>query len=86
MTPNGAQMIWHSNWLQALAASEDPAKRALMHMAITAQDNVVYPQAEQVLPGAQVKHFQGIGHLQMCLDRAVIDWVCTQAGTSAMPS
>ena len=86
MTPNGAQMVWQSNWLQALADSEDPAKRALMHIAITAQDNVVYPQAEQVLPGAQVKHFQGIGHLQMCLDRAVIDWVCQQAATLNTPS
>jgi len=86
MTPNGAQMVWQSDWLQALANSEDAAKRALMHMATTTQDNVVYPQAEQVLPGAQVKHFSGIGHLQMCLDRAVIDWVCAQADTSATPS
>lgn len=78
-TPNGAQMVWHSTWLTELAASEDAAKRALMHLAITAHDNVVFPQTEQVLPGAQVTHFSGIGHLQMCLDANVINWVCQQA-------
>jgi len=78
-TTNGAQMLWHSNWLGELAASEDAAKRALMHMALTAQDNIVFPQAEQTLPGAQVTQFQGIGHLQMCLDAHVIAWVCQQA-------
>jgi len=86
MTPNGAQMVWHSEWLQTLAASENANKRALMHIAITAQDNVVYPQAEQVLPGTEVKHFSGIGHLQMCLDRAVIDWLCQQVTTLNTPS
>lgn len=82
-TPNGAQMVWHSTWLAELAASEDDTKRALMHIAITAQDNVVFPQAEQVLPGAQVTHFQGIGHLQMCIDPTVMAWVCQQADTAA---
>lgn len=82
MTPNGLQMAWHSDWLQALAASESDAKRALMQLAITAQDNVVFPQTAQVLPGAQVTQFEGIGHLQMCLDPAVIDWVCQQAAVT----
>lgn len=81
MTTNGTQMACQSDWLQALSASEDDTKRALMHLAITAQDNVVFPQAEQILPGAQVTHFQGIGHLQMCLDPTVIYWVCQQADT-----
>lgn len=85
-TPNGAQMLWRSAWLTELAASEDAAKRALMHIAITEQDNVVYPQLEQVLPGAQVKQFQGIGHLQMCLDPDVIHWVCQHAGAPVTSS
>jgi len=86
MTPNGAQMVWHSDWLQALAASEGAAQRALMRIAITAQDNVVYPQMDQVLPGAQVTNFQGMGHLQMCTDPTVIDWVCQQVDTATAPS
>lgn len=85
MTPNGAQMVWHSPWLQALAESEDPGKRALMRIALTTEDNVVYPQAEQVLPGAQVTRFEGIGHLQMCLDADVIRWVCQQAKAVERP-
>lgn len=80
-TANGAQMVWHSGWLAELAASEDTAKRDLMHLAITEQDNIVFPQTEQVLPGAQVTRFQGIGHLQMCLDAGVIDWVCQHAAS-----
>ncbi|OIN93124.1 MAG: hypothetical protein AUJ20_05285 [Comamonadaceae bacterium CG1_02_60_18] len=84
-TANGAQMVWHSGWLADLAASEDAAQRALMHLAITEQDNIVFPQAEQVLPGAQVTRFSGIGHLQMCLDAGVIDWVCQQANLPGQP-
>lgn len=78
LTPNGAQMAWHSPWLQALERSEDSPRRALMRCAISAHDNVVYPQREQVLPGVPVTEFQGLGHLQMCLDRGVIDWVRQQ--------
>lgn len=85
MSTNAAQMVWHSPWLQLLAQSEDSAKRALMHIAITEQDNVVYPQCEQVLAGAQVKVFTGLGHLQLCLDTGVIDWVRQQLAASTCP-
>jgi len=78
-TANGTQMLWHSAWLAQLAASEDAPKRALMQLALTAQDNIVFPQTQQTLPGVQVTQFQGIGHLQMCLDARVIQWVCQQA-------
>ena len=78
MTPNARQMMWQSDWLQSLAACESPALRARMHLALTRQDNVVFPQREQVLPGAHVTEFEGLGHLQMCLDRGVITWVCRQ--------
>lgn len=77
-TPNGAQMIWRSPWVQALAHSETPATRRLMHIALTQHDNVVYPQHEQVLDGASVTQFSGIGHLQMCLSPQVIDWLVQQ--------
>ncbi len=74
-TRNGAQMVWDSDWLQALAASETSEKRQLMHIALTLQDNIVYPQQAQVLPGAHVTHFDAMGHLQMCLHPRVIGWM-----------
>ena len=77
-TPNGRQMQWHSDWLQALAASESPGTHTLMRLALTAQDNIVFPQREQVLPGLTPKVFTGMGHLQMCLDPGVIGWVCAE--------
>lgn len=81
LIPNARQMMWHSDWLQALAASESPALRARMHLALTQQDNVVFPQREQVLPGAHVTEFEGLGHLAMCLDRGVMSWVCHELQT-----
>jgi len=77
-TPNGRQMVWRSKWLARLAAHESEATRALMRIAITAQDNIVYPQRAQVLPGVETTVFEGMGHLQMCLEKPVIDWVLAQ--------
>jgi len=77
-TPNGEQMKWRSSWLDELGRSETPAKRQLMHLALTHHDNIVHPQREQVLDGAAHTEFRGIGHLQMCLDDAVIAWLMRQ--------
>ncbi len=73
--PNAAQMAWRSAWLQALDKSEKPATRALLHIGITPQDNIVYLQQEQTLIGAAVTQFNGVGHLQLCLDPRVIAWL-----------
>jgi hypothetical protein len=77
-TPNGRQMQWHSRWLAELSAGETDTTRALIRIALTPQDNIVYPQRAQVLPGLEATVFKGIGHLQMCLDPAVIAWVREQ--------
>jgi len=82
VTTNGAQMIWHSDWLQALQTSEPAAVRRLFHIALSQQDNIVYPQCEQVLEGAAVTQFSGIGHLQMCLSPTVIAWLVQQLDAS----
>lgn len=74
-TTNTAQMTRHSPWLQALQASETSATRQLMHIALTHHDNIVYPQREQVLAGATVTEFKGLGHLELCLDEEVIQWL-----------
>ncbi len=77
-TVNGRQMLWHSAWLQELAASETASTRRLMRIALTPQDNIVYPQREQVLPGVPVTVFDGLGHLELCFDDTVIQWVLQQ--------
>lgn len=84
VTPNSLQMVWQSHWIQALAASESAATRAQMRIALTPQDNIVYPQREQVLPGAAVKIFEGLGHVALCYDREVINWVLSELPGSAL--
>jgi triacylglycerol lipase len=80
-TPNGVQMRWQSPWLQELAASEIDAVRALFQIGITVHDNIVYPQRAQVLAGVIPRIFNGIGHVEMCLDPHVIHWVCDALST-----
>lgn len=77
-TPNGRQMAWGSAWLRALAESETRAVLQLFRIALTPQDNIVYPQRAQVLQGVTPTVFEGIGHVQMCLDPEVIAWLRDQ--------
>lgn len=74
-TPNSSQMGWNSDWLKELAASEDSELRAMFDIAITPQDNIVFPQRAQVLAGVTPKVFDGLGHLQLCTDPLVNGWV-----------
>ncbi|TXH86481.1 MAG: alpha/beta fold hydrolase [Rhodoferax sp.] len=74
-TPNGRQMAWQSPWLAELEANESASLRSLFEIALTPQDNIVYPQRAQVMPGVPVTVFEGIGHLQMCLHPPVIAWL-----------
>ncbi|MDE2416703.1 MAG: alpha/beta fold hydrolase [Burkholderiales bacterium] len=75
---NGKQMVWKSRWLAALEASETDAIRALFRIALTPQDNIVFPQREQVMPGVVPQVFEGLGHVQLCLAPEVIQWVAQQ--------
>jgi predicted alpha/beta hydrolase family esterase len=77
-TPNARQMAWHSAWLQELAASESAATRSLFHIALSAQDNIVFPQRAQTLQGVTPMVFEGLGHLQLCTSATVRHWVCQQ--------
>ncbi len=79
-TPNAEQMAWHSDWLQALAASESETTRSLFRTALSPQDNIVFPQREQTLPGVTPVVFEGLGHLQLCTEPAVIQWLCSELG------
>ena len=70
-TLNARQMRRGSAWLAALEAHERIADFPPCSVIITRNDNIVYPQAEQVLPGARVLRVDGIGHLGLVYDAAV---------------
>ena len=76
--PNARQMVWANDWLQALQDSESPQRRALLRIALTEQDAIVFPQSAQTLPGVDTQVFSGIGHLQLCTDARVFDWLAAQ--------
>ena len=76
--PNARQMVWANDWLQALQDSESPQRRALLRIALTEQDAIVFPQSAQTLPGVDTQVFNGIGHLQLCTDARVFDWLAAQ--------
>jgi triacylglycerol esterase/lipase EstA (alpha/beta hydrolase family) len=82
---NGSEMHWQSDWLKALAASESDSTRSLLRIALTPQDNIVYPQRAQTLEGVETVVFEGIGHLQMCTEAAVINWIAKELQTCAQP-
>lgn len=76
--PNARQMVWANDWLQALQESESPQRRALLRVALTEQDAIVFPQGAQTLPGVDAQVFSGIGHLQLCTDARVFNWLAAQ--------
>lgn len=75
LTPNGRQMLWHSDWLQTLSKDELPATRQRMHLGLSPSDTIVYPQLDQVVPDAAVKVFEGLGHMELSCNEQVIQWV-----------
>ena len=77
-TPNSLQMVWESAWLKALSSSDTPDGRALMQIALSPQDAIVFPQREQILPGVPVTVFEGLGHIELCFDPKVRNWVVAQ--------
>ena len=84
-TPNGQQMAWHSDWLASLAASETQSVRDLITIGLTTQDNIAFPQREQVIPGCRVKVFRAMGHLQMCREERVTTWLLKKLADTPAP-
>ena len=60
-----------SDWLVQLAASETPARRAMMTSIWSRHDNIVAPQISAELPGARNVVFDGIGHVALAFDMRV---------------
>lgn len=84
-TQNGKEMAWQSHWINTLAASESPQTRALIHIGLSDLDNVAYPQRKQVLEGSKVTEFQGLGHLELCLNPGVLKWLSSTLKDAAEP-
>ena len=64
-TTNGMQMRLDSPWLQALAASEGAAQRALFSCWYSDCDNIVYPTRSATLDGADNHLLHGLGQVHM---------------------
>jgi triacylglycerol esterase/lipase EstA (alpha/beta hydrolase family) len=67
-----------SAWLAQLAASETPARRALITSLYSHHDNIVAPQASAHLPGARNLAFGGIGHVALASDARVLRQVLAE--------
>jgi triacylglycerol esterase/lipase EstA (alpha/beta hydrolase family) len=60
------------DWLQALNASEDPARRALITSIYTHHDNIVSPRITAELAGARNLALGGVGHVALGSNRRVL--------------
>lgn len=87
-TTNGMQMRQNSPWLQALAASEGAAQRALFSCWYSDCDNIVYPARSATLDGADNHLLQGLGHVHMLYAPQVraACWQALQAGPGSAAS
>ena len=87
-TTNGMQMRPDSPWLQALAASEGAAQRALFSCWYSDCDNIVYPTRSATLDGADNHLLQGLGHVHMVYAPQVraACWQALQTGPGSAAS
>lgn len=87
-TTNGMQMRLDSPWLQALAASEGAAQRALFSCWYSDCDNIVYPTRSATLDGADNHLLQGLGHVHMLYAPQVraACWQALQTGPGSAAS
>jgi len=74
-----------SDWLRALGASEDAARRALVTSVFSHHDNIVAPQTSSVLEGARNIALGGIGHVALGCNGRVLDTVMEELGKLALP-
>ncbi len=66
---NVRQMAAGSAWLQQLLAGEEPGWRSRFTCVHSHCDNVVFPPALALLPGARSVHLAGLAHLELAHDR-----------------
>jgi triacylglycerol lipase len=80
---NAQQMRLGSAWLDALAQSESPARRARFTCFYSHCDNIAMPASTGALPGADNRHVEGQPHVALAFAPEVFDEVLrrTQPGT-----
>ncbi|MDC8760108.1 esterase/lipase family protein [Janthinobacterium fluminis] len=83
---NARQMRRGSDWLGALDAGEDMARRALFTSIFSHHDNIVAPQTSACLAGANNRPFGAIGHVALGRHPAILACVLEEiAQASAAP-
>ncbi len=75
---NTREMAYGSEWLASLALTESTALRERFSVSIARQDQIVFPQTEQHLPGMPVRVWEAMGHLELCSHPAVLAAVTEQ--------
>jgi len=75
-TINGREMRLASPWLVKLAAGETAEHCARFTCFFGHCDNIVFPAASGMLPGAHNIHVPGTAHVQMAFKPQVFDEVC----------
>jgi pimeloyl-ACP methyl ester carboxylesterase len=75
LSTNAQQMRLSSAWLQALAAQERPARRALFTCFFGHCDNIVVPATTATLADADNRHIPGVAHVHLAFQPVVFDEV-----------
>ncbi|MES2740296.1 MAG: alpha/beta fold hydrolase [Pseudomonadota bacterium] len=83
MRRSGAPGADANPWLQALAAMETPAERALFTSLFSHHDNIVEPQLSAYLPDARNIALAGLGHVTMGRARRTLQWVLAEIGEAS---
>jgi len=83
---NARQLRWGSDWLRTLAAAETPAYRARFTSIYTRHDNIVAPYASAELTGARNLAFDGVGHVALGSDAAVLDCLIREIRHASLTS
>lgn len=75
-TVNGREMRLDNPWLAKLAAGETPEHCEKFTCFFGHCDNIVFPAASAMLPGAQNIHVPGVAHVHMAFQPRVFDEAC----------
>lgn len=75
-TTNGREMRLENPWLKKLATGETAERYGRFTCFFGHCDNIVFPAASGMLPGAQNIHVPGTAHVQMVFRPQVFDEVC----------
>lgn len=79
---NARQMRRGSDWLAALAVREAPQRLARFTCFYSHADNLVMPASSAMLEGADNRHLDGVAHVQMVFEPAVLDEVLRRVGVA----